>query len=100
LASLSPFVYRGAEILVTVSGPLQRLFGGMGVAWKVQHIDRVAVVFAILANCDLVYGTLSSPTVLMRKLDAEERKVRMRGVQPDFPSEADGLEQSAAEIYQ
>lgn len=42
------------------------------------YIDRVPVVCAILANCDLVYGTLKSPTALMRKLNAEDTEYRKR----------------------
>ena len=42
------------------------------------YIDRVPVVCAILANCDLSYGTLSSPAALMRSLDAEDPEYRQR----------------------
>lgn len=42
------------------------------------YLDRVPVVCAILANCDFVYGTLASPTALMRRLNAEDPEYRRR----------------------
>ena len=50
--------------------------------------DRVPVVCAILANCDFVYGTLASPTALMKRLNAEDPEYRLRcGFTDPVPSQ-------------
>ena len=52
------------------------------------YVDRVPVVCAILANCDLAYGTLSSPTALMRRLKAQDPEYRQRcGFTGSVPSQ-------------
>ncbi len=74
---------------------------------RLRGSDRLSTGIAYLATAlgtakkpaDLINSEQLLCKVLAYNLSGVAREVRMRGVRPDFPSEADRLEQTVVVIY-